>query len=63
MTDWDFSFDENDPKFIYKAFIALCNYAEEFIPCGQCPLYQLCFSEKGTKFWEKIHQELENVML
>lgn len=66
MTNWDFSFDENDEKFIYKAFVALCNYAEEFIPCGDCPLYRkVCFSngENGHKFWDKVRRELEGVEL
>lgn len=67
MSNWNFSFDENDDKLIYKAFVALCNYAEEFILCGKCPLYgKLCgpsCGEDGTRFWEKIHKELENVEL
>lgn len=65
MSDWDFSFKEDDDKFIYKAFIALCNYAEEFIPCGKCPLYTLCYSKKenAEKFWNKVYKELEDVEL
>lgn len=66
MTDWDFHFDENDEKFIYKAFVALCNYAEEFIPCGDCPLYgKICFSKNdaGKKFWDKVRRELYGVEL
>ena len=64
MTDWDFSFKEDDHKFIYKAFIAVCNFAEEFIPCGKCPLYELCYSKNGKngeKFWDKVHKELADV--
>lgn len=67
MTNWDFSFNEDDPKLIYKTFVALCNYAEEFIPCEKCPLYgKLCCAgsgENGKKFWDKIYKELENVDL
>lgn len=66
MTDWDFTFNEDDPKFIYKAFVALCNFAEEFIPCGKCPLYELCYSKNGKdgkKFWDKVHRELADVKL
>lgn len=67
MTNWNFSFDENDTKLIYKAFIALCNYAEEFIPCGKCPLFgKLCYEksgENGEKFWDKVREELEGVDL
>lgn len=66
MTNWDFHFDENDEKFIYKAFVALCNYAEEFIPCGDCPLYgKICFSKNdaGKKFWDKVRRKLDGVEL
>ena len=66
MTDWDFTFNEDDPKFIYKAFVAVCNFAEEFIPCGKCPMYELCYSKNGKdgkKFWDKVHKELADVKL
>ena len=64
MTDQNFSFNEDDQKFIYKAFIAVCNFAEEFLPCGECPLYELCYSKNGkdgAKFWDNVHKELANV--
>lgn len=52
MTNWDFSYKEDDPKFIYKAFIAVCNFAEEFSGCACCPLVSLCFSsDDGKRFW------------
>lgn len=67
MTDWNFTYDENDEKFIWKAFVALCNYAEEFIPCGKCPLYgKVCYKgngDSGKKFWDKVYKELENAKL
>ena len=66
MTNWDFTFNEDDPKFIYKAFVAVCNFAEEFIPCGKCPMYELCYSKNGKdgkKFWDKVHKELADVKL
>ena len=58
MTDWNFSFNKDDKKFIYKAFIAVCNFAEEFLPCEKCPLYKLCYSKNGKAFWDKVHREL-----
>ncbi|WP_097006704.1 hypothetical protein [Lacrimispora amygdalina] len=60
MTNWDFS-DYKDPIFIYKAFVAVCNYAEEHIPCGNCPLYKICFSDNNAEkeFWEKVYNKLE----
>jgi hypothetical protein len=69
MTDWDFSYKKDDPKFIYKAFIALCNFAEELSGCAGCPLNQLCFSSArlgsndGVEFWDKVHNELSEVKL
>lgn len=63
MTDWDFSFNEDDPKFIYKAFVALCNCVEEFIPCGECPLYKLCYKKDGMKFWNMVYKKLDGVSL
>jgi len=64
MTDWDFSFKEDDPKFIYKAFMAVCNFAEEFSGCVGCPLRdKLCFSKHGHMFWGKVHRELTDVNL
>ena len=68
MTDWDFSYKKDDPQFIYKAFIALCNFAEELSGCAGCPLNQLCFSSRlgsndGVKFWDKVHKELSEVKL
>ena len=59
MTDWDFSYNEDDPKFIYKAFMAVCNFAEEFSGCAECPLRdKLCFSKNGNMLWDKVHREL-----
>lgn len=59
MTDWDFSYKEDDHKFIYKAFIAVCNFAEEFSGCDYCPLRnKLCFSKNGNAFWDKVHREV-----
>lgn len=67
MTNWDLSYNEDDPKFIYKAFIALCNYAEEFDCCNtRCPLYELCFSkngEDGQKFWNIVYHQLDEISL
>ena len=64
MTNWDLSFNEDDPKFIYKAFIAVCNFAEEFTGCAGCPLNRLCMgSSDGNKFWDKVHSELADVEL
>ena len=64
MTDWDLSYKEDDPKFIYKAFIAVCNFAEEFTGCAGCPLMKLCMnSSDGGKFWVKVHKELEGIKL
>lgn len=64
MTNWDLSFNEDDPKFIYKAFIAVCNFAEEFTGCAGCPLNRLCMgSSDGSKFWDKVHSELADVEL
>ena len=60
MTDWDFSYKEDDPKFIYKAFIAVCNFAEEFSGCACCPLRnKLCFSKNGNAFWDRVHREVD----
>lgn len=62
MTDWDLSYKEDNPKFIYKAFIAICNFAEEFSGCAGCPLRdKLCFSKNGNKFWDMVHEELADV--
>lgn len=62
MTDWDFSYKEDDHKFIYKAFLAVCNFAEEFSGCVGCPLKTLCIgSNDGNKFWDKVHRELANL--
>ena len=62
MTDWDLSYKNNDPKFIYKAFMAVCNFAEEFSGCAGCPLRdKLCFSKNGNMFWDKVHGELKEM--
>lgn len=53
MTDWDFSYKKDDPNFIYKAFAAVCNFAEEISSCEGCPLKTLCYSKDGYKFWIK----------
>jgi hypothetical protein len=56
MTDWDFS-DINDPRFIYKAFAAVCNFAEELSGCAGCPLRdKVCFSKNGNgeRFWDNV---------
>lgn len=56
MTDWDFS-DVDDPNHIYKAFVAVCNFAEELSGCAGCPLRdQICFSKNGNgdKFWSRV---------
>ena len=59
MTSWNFLYKEDDPKFIYKAFIAVCNFVEEFSSCAGCPLREkLCFSKNGNMFWDKVHEEL-----
>lgn len=57
MTNWDFS-NIDDPKMIYKAFVAVCNFAEELSGCAGCPLRdKVCFSQNGEKFWERVHIE------
>jgi hypothetical protein len=59
MTNWDFS-DIEDPKHIYKAFVALCNFAEGISGCAGCPLRdQICFSKNGNgdKFWSRVLSE------
>lgn len=64
MTNWNFDFNKDDDTFIYKAFIAMCNYAEVFIPCGKCPLYGvLCCTDKkqAEEFWNLVYSKLENV--
>ena len=54
MTNWDFS-NVDDPETIKKAFVAVCNFAEELSGCVGCPLRdKLCFSSNGDKFWDKI---------
>lgn len=61
MTNWHFDEEPNE-LLIYKAFIAVCNYAEEHIPCGNCPLYQkLCFGNRETAsiFRNKVYEKLE----
>lgn len=64
MTDWDLTFDTNDTKFIYKAFIAVCNFAEEISGCAGCPLNRLCMgSNDGDKFWHKVHSELGGISM
>lgn len=64
MTDWDLSYKEDDKKFIYKAFIAVCNFAEEFTGCAGCPLNRLCMgSNYGGKFWDMVHGELADVQM
>lgn len=42
----DLSYDESEEKFIYKAFTALCNYAEDQLRCAGCPLSHICFPIK-----------------
>lgn len=55
MTDWDLSLKEDDPKLIYRAFLAVCNFAEELSGCDGCPLRdKLCFSNNGDKFWDRV---------
>lgn len=63
MTDWDFSYNEDDPKFIYKAFIAICNYVEELTDCAECPLKNLCMDYNGLSFWRNVFKELKEVNL
>ena len=59
MTNWDFTFNEDDQKLIYKAFMAVCNFAEEYSGCAGCPLRdKVCFSKNGSMFWDKVHTEL-----
>ena len=58
MSNWDFTFNEDDNLFIYKAFIALCNYLEDRAACEACPLRDLCFSTDGKKFWNMIYSKL-----
>lgn len=50
----DLSYDESDERFIYKAFAALCNYAEDQLRCAGCPLSHICFSDQGNRFWERV---------
>lgn len=58
MTDWDFP-NIDDPSFIYKAFVAACNFAEELSGCAGCPLRdKVCFSKNGEKFWDGVHKKL-----
>ena len=61
MTNWNFDFQEQDKDFIYKAFIAVCNFAEEISGCAGCPLMPLCHSHDGLKgevFWDYVHKNL-----
>ena len=54
MTDWDFS-DIDDPDIIKKAFVAVCNFAEELSGCAGCPLRdKICFAKNGDKFWNNV---------
>lgn len=54
MTDWDFS-DIDDPEIIQRAFLAVCNFAEELSGCAGCPLRdKVCFSKNSEKFWDKV---------
>jgi hypothetical protein len=55
MTDWDFS-NIDDPNIIRKAFVAVCNFAEELSGCAGCPLRdKVCFSKNGEKFWDRVN--------
>ena len=55
MTDWDFS-NIDDPNIIRRAFLAVCNFAEELSGCAGCPLRdKVCFSENGEKFWDRAN--------
>lgn len=66
MTFWDFTFCEDDEIFIYKTFVALCNYAEEHIPCGKCPLYGklcCCNTTAAINFWNKVSEKLKDYKL
>ena len=64
MKNWDLSYNEDDPKFIYKAFVAVCNFAEELSGCAGCPLKNFCIgSYDGSKFWNKVHRELSDIKL
>jgi hypothetical protein len=65
MTDWDYTYKEDDQKFIYKAFIALCNFAEDISGCSGCPLNSLCYGEKqnGNAFWNNLYATMADVNL
>lgn len=55
MSKWDFS-NIDEPDFIKKAFLAVCNFAEELSGCAGCPLRdQVCFSKNGERFWDNVH--------
>ena len=60
MSNWDLDFKDDDENFIYKAFVVVCNYAEDKNSCNNCPLSRLCFSENGEKFWNKINERLND---
>lgn len=43
-------FDENDVKKLYEAFIKTCDYIENEIGCGKCPLFNdMCGAVNQTR--------------
>ena len=46
-------FCANDVKRLYSAFTALCDFVEEEINCGNCPLWEsMCGAEDKTEVSE-----------
>lgn len=43
------SFEIDDIKKVYSAFLSLCDYIEENVGCGKCPLYDdMCGAKDKT---------------
>lgn len=63
MTDWDYSYKDDDGTFIYKAFLSVCNYTEEYCGCAGCPLKPLCFSKDGSRFWKSVLSKITEMKM